>query len=142
MVQAALDSVLREQKRTTLVIAHRLSTIRNCDKIAVVEDGRVVEQGTHDELIALDGEYFKLVEAQRSKDAAEAANHANGEGGSSRRQSTFVDLESLDNRGNGSPVLVFRDVHFRYPARQDVEVFRGLNLSVREGETLALVGPR
>ena len=45
VVQAALDEIMTKQKRTTVVIAHRLSTIRNADKIAVVREGKVVEEG-------------------------------------------------------------------------------------------------
>jgi len=62
VVQAALDELLVKYKRTTIVIAHRLSTIRNADKIAVVDKGRIVEEGTHDELMAIgeEGHYFKL----------------------------------------------------------------------------------
>ncbi len=52
--------------RTTLVIAHRLSTVRNADKIAVIDDRGIVEMGSHDELIALGGEYKKLHDAQNS----------------------------------------------------------------------------
>jgi len=61
-VQAALDNLRVTQKRTTIVIAHRLSTIRNADKIAVVDKGKIVEEGTHDELMdkGLEGRYYKL----------------------------------------------------------------------------------
>ncbi|HUA33074.1 MAG TPA: ABC transporter transmembrane domain-containing protein [Candidatus Binataceae bacterium] len=61
-VQEALDHLMRN--RTTLVIAHRLSTIRHADNIAVVVHGRIVEQGTHDELLARGREYRKLHDLQ------------------------------------------------------------------------------
>ncbi|MBA47692.1 MAG: ABC transporter ATP-binding protein [Paracoccus sp. (in: a-proteobacteria)] len=62
LVQDALDRLARG--RTTLVIAHRLSTIRNADKIVVIEAGRVVEQGSHDQLMARRGAYARLVALQ------------------------------------------------------------------------------
>ncbi len=62
LIQQALDELC--VGRTTLVVAHRLSTIKNADEIAVVNEGRIVEQGTHDELIALGGEYAELYNLQ------------------------------------------------------------------------------
>lgn len=62
LVQDALDHL--SAGRTTLVIAHRLSTIRNADKIVVMEAGRVVEQGSHDQLMAKGGSYARLVALQ------------------------------------------------------------------------------
>jgi len=62
LVQAALSRLMRE--RTTLVIAHRLSTVRRAHRIAVMEAGEIVEEGSHDELIALGGTYRRLVDHQ------------------------------------------------------------------------------
>ena len=62
LVQDALDKLMRN--RTTLVIAHRLSTIKNADLICVMQDGRILERGTHDELIARQGAYKHLVDMQ------------------------------------------------------------------------------
>ena len=65
LVQQALERLMTD--RTTLVVAHRLSTIRHADLICVLHKGQIVEQGKHDELIALNGYYRKLVEMQNTK---------------------------------------------------------------------------
>ncbi|KAJ2828372.1 hypothetical protein IWW50_001413 [Coemansia erecta] len=62
LVQRVLDKA--SQERTTLTVAHRLSTIQDCDMIIVFKNGRIVEQGTHEELLALEGTYHLLVEQQ------------------------------------------------------------------------------
>jgi subfamily B ATP-binding cassette protein MsbA len=61
-VQKALENLMKD--RTTLVIAHRLSTIKNADRIIVIKDGSIIEQGTHDSLIAQKGEYEMLYNMQ------------------------------------------------------------------------------
>ncbi|CAO3608132.1 unnamed protein product [Mucor fragilis] len=64
LVQHAIDNILEEGGRTTITIAHRLSTIQGADLICVVKGGRVIEQGTHWELLELRGTYFDLVRQQ------------------------------------------------------------------------------
>ncbi len=61
-VQKALENLMKD--RTTFVIAHRLSTIKNADRIIVVKDGEIVEEGTHENLLALEGEYETLYNMQ------------------------------------------------------------------------------
>ena len=64
LVQQALEHLMKT--RTTVAIAHRLSTIRNADEICVVHEGEIVERGTHDELLAMDGYYKKLNDMQKT----------------------------------------------------------------------------
>ena len=62
LIQSALERLLKG--RTAVVIAHRLSTVRNADMICVIENGKIIEQGTHDTLVKLDGRYRQLYEKQ------------------------------------------------------------------------------
>ncbi len=64
LVQQGMDTIMKG--RTTFVIAHRLSTVRNADQIIVLDHGRIVEQGSHDELLALRGRYYRLYEGDTS----------------------------------------------------------------------------
>ena len=73
LVQQALPTLMRG--RTTLVIAHRLSTIRSADRIVVLVRGRIVEQGTHEELLALGAEYRKLHDLQFADAPADSMLH-------------------------------------------------------------------
>ena len=63
LVQSAINKM--QKGRTTIIIAHRLSTIKNADRIIVLKDGEIIEQGTHSELIEASGEYLKLTQQQR-----------------------------------------------------------------------------
>ena len=67
-VQQALDKLIAAQEQTCIVIAHRLSTVRNADKIIVLKKGEVLEEGSHEELVAKDGVYKRLVERQLQKE--------------------------------------------------------------------------
>lgn len=69
VVQAALDAAAKG--RTTITVAHRLSTIQNADVIYVLDGGKVVESGRHQDLLAKKGRYFELVQLQSLKRAEE-----------------------------------------------------------------------
>ncbi len=77
-VHRALDTLL--EGRTAIIIAHRLSTIRDADRIVVLEQGRIVQQGTHDELISTEGVYRRLYRSAEVK----GTQHLNDAGGDSR----------------------------------------------------------
>ena len=68
LVQRALDSIM--QGRTTLVIAHRLATVTRADRILVLDQGQLVEEGTHQSLLGNGGIYSRLAELQFATDAA------------------------------------------------------------------------
>ncbi|KAG8157696.1 hypothetical protein KVR01_012358 [Diaporthe batatas] len=91
---SALD-IKTAQGRTTVIIAHRLSTIRHADNIVVMSKGRIVEQGTHDELFAKEGAYYNLVEAQRV--ASIQASRSEDEDIITREEGGFSDPEFSKN---------------------------------------------
>lgn len=146
VVQDALDNVLSHRNLTTVIIAHRLSTIRNADIIAVIVKGKIVETGTHNELLAAETGYYRnLVEKQEGGGDMSAMN--------SSRNSSSSSLAKMDDSGNevdpgklssasGVPHLNFKDVTFAYPSRPRKKIFDCFNLSINLGETVALVGPR
>jgi ATP-binding cassette subfamily B (MDR/TAP) protein 1 len=128
----------KKHKRTTIIIAHRLSTIRHADRIVVVDGGKVMESGTHDELMDLKGEYYSLNESQTHVKEKHIEEKRESFGEISSMNSNFLEDPLKDD---GHPMLHFKGVRFHYPTRPEKEIFRNLNLSVKRGETLALVGP-
>ena len=76
-IQKALENLV--QGRTTIAIAHRLSTLHRADRLVVLDRGRVVEEGTHDALMASEGAYFNLYQAQARNAAAEGQSEAKAE---------------------------------------------------------------
>ena len=68
-IQRSFDELA--QGRTSLIIAHRLSTIRNANRILVVENGRIAEEGTHEQLLAKNGEYARLYRVQNALEGRE-----------------------------------------------------------------------
>lgn len=74
IIQEALEVL--KKGRTTFIIAHRLSTIRSADQILVLHHGEIVERGSHDELMALGGRYFRMYQLQLGAGAEAVANSA------------------------------------------------------------------
>lgn len=66
IIQEAMDKLMKD--RTSFIIAHRLSTVRNADKIIVIDDGHIIEQGSHEELLEQKGYYYNTLNAQRRED--------------------------------------------------------------------------
>jgi ATP-binding cassette, subfamily B (MDR/TAP), member 1 len=141
VVQNALDNILQQKKLTTIIIAHRLSTIRNADVINVVHEGKVVESGTHGELMNKQGYYFRLVQTQDGK------INDNSDSGPSSRVSSSADLIKLVDKAasnestHGIAHIEFKKVTFAYPTRPKKIVFNDFSLKISQGMTIGLVGP-
>ncbi|OQR96651.1 ATP-binding Cassette (ABC) Superfamily [Thraustotheca clavata] len=99
IVQASLDHMMATGNRTTIIIAHRLSTIRNADRIAVLNAGNVVEDGTHESLLAIpNGLYKSLVESDDFESDEDSSQPVTGHNRLQSRQ------DALCNDGTGSEV--------------------------------------
>ena len=74
LIQDAIDNII--YGRTTLMIAHRLSTLRKANKIIVVDNGKIIEFGSPEELLAMKGKYYKLIKIQSMSEEAESIRKA------------------------------------------------------------------
>ncbi len=149
-MQEALNKVMAERKRTTIVIAHRLSTIRNADIIAVTSGGTVVEIGKHEELlVAKGGHYRNLVQKQDGRASLSLYDSSRVMGGSADltqkdnfEETATESLKSTKSAAAGMLCFNFKDVKFAYPTRPQKLVLEGMNFAILRGENVALVGPR
>ncbi|KAL8633987.1 hypothetical protein Q9189_000233 [Teloschistes chrysophthalmus] len=106
VVQEALD--VAAMGRTTIVIAHRLSTIKTADNIVVMTQGRIVEQGTHDELLERKAAYYNLVEAQRLSAEKAANDMAEEVMAEEARKEELVEIEKVASYQSKSGVKLSR----------------------------------
>jgi ATP-binding cassette, subfamily B (MDR/TAP), member 1 len=120
------------------VIAHRLSTIKNADIIAVVSEGTIVEQGSHQELLEKQGRYFDLVEAQSLHSNEDETKNCKELDSLMHEDDQVTRVE--EDEGVRS-IIHFHNIVFSYPTRPNQIVLSNFNLSVRDGESIALVGP-
>ena len=113
VVQQALDKLMVSKARTTIVIAHRLSTIRNANKIVVLGEGSVLEEGTHDELMQKGGHYAALESAaNRSQETPELSKAMSlGEVGPQKSHGSYgSDITDLERKASDSVAVTIKQV--------------------------------
>lgn len=118
IVQQALDSA--SKNRTTVVIAHKLATIRNADNIVVMNKGKIVEQGKHDELVALGGNYAKLVKAQDLSVKEKGSTDESSEDDSTEAAEPVQSLAKYDTEA-AQRLVSFKD-------KEDFKLYKQTNL--------------
>jgi ATP-binding cassette subfamily B (MDR/TAP) protein 1 len=141
VVQDALDSIVERKKVTTIIVAHRLSTIRSADKINVIVAGAVAETGSHDELMAKDGYYRKLVDKQDGPEDDAASTPGASRVNSASDLTKLAESMAGGEKHTGVPHIEFKGVGFAYPTRPKKKVLQNFNLILEQGQTVALVGP-
>ena len=137
IVQAALDKAA--VGRTTITIAHRLSTIRNADLIVVMNQGEIVETGTHEELLAKSGAYAGLVRAQELRSSVESTVTASDEIDDGRMISNDVETDtvgdtkkSMDVKARSTDKLASKDKKDDKKANPDASITRVLGYNSKE----------
>ncbi|KAK9236108.1 P-loop containing nucleoside triphosphate hydrolase protein [Lipomyces kononenkoae] len=114
VVQEALDRAAK--MRTTIVIAHRLSTIKDADLIVVMRTGKIVEQGTHTELLDKKGEYYSLVQAQTIEALKETSDSSDSTADAEVDENSGIELEKLNTKRSVATALFHRKVEVTKPA--------------------------
>ena len=145
VVQEALEKLLEGGKRTTVVVAHRLTTIRKADKIAYVANGRVLEYGTHEDLMtSKKGYYRSLVQEQYGSQTQIPLKLISLDSNQSLDFSEGALLNENSIKVGESPeidlTIDFRKIKFAYPTRPSKLILNDFSLAIKRGETVALVG--
>jgi ATP-binding cassette subfamily B (MDR/TAP) protein 1 len=96
IVQSALDQAAKS--RTTIIVAHRLATVKKADKIIVLNKGAIVEQGTHEGLLAAEGAYYRLVAAQKLSVATEEVHDQSDDSSESEATHDMTDVDRVETR--------------------------------------------
>uniref|UniRef100_A0A0N4Z080 Transferred entry: 7.6.2.2 n=1 Tax=Parastrongyloides trichosuri TaxID=131310 RepID=A0A0N4Z080_PARTI len=125
IVQSALNNAAKG--RSTIVIAHRLSTIKTADKIIVFDKGNIIEQGTHNELVALGGKYSDLVKAQQFKDMDDEITEQNEDDQSEMNESRIYRAEPISNHYRASERSSLSSLHSSMRSGRDAFVRADMN---------------
>ena len=141
VVQDALDNIVEAKKITTIIVAHRLSTIRNADLINVVHEGKIVESGTHDELMSKEDYYYRLVQKQEGGSNGDTDNSAPTSRASSVSDLAKLEAEAIKTNHGVDAHIEFKNCVFAYPTRPKKTIFKDFSLKIPQGLTVALVGP-
>ena len=141
IVQAALDNV--SQNRTTIVIAHKLATIKDADNILVLSKGHIVEQGTHDSLLAMNGTYSRLVNSQnlsitkQQQDDSESESVKGPMHSAEQAKDTLLSRTlTLDRRSALAAAATDYDQSLEYAAHQGKGMLRVFWSLIREHRSL------
>lgn len=100
LVQGAIDRLMAQKKCTVILVAHRLSTVINADVIAVIDRGRIIEQGNHSTLLARNGVYAKLVQRQIARKNNTIEQTGAGAGDAEPAGATAKKLAAIDTIDN------------------------------------------